>query len=324
MKSMNFAPDTLEGIAFGRFRVLPHRRELLADDEPIKLGGRAFDLLMALIEAPGAVVSKDDLVARVWPGRVVTETNLQTQILALRRAFGADRDLIRTVSGRGYQFTGEIRMIPAGPGQSVVAVAPSAAAMRRQSDKPAAAGFRTDRPRGRGRGGLEPGSRRPARHPDRRRGHRQDAARPRGRAAGCCRNFPMAYGWPNFRRSPIPAWFPRPSPLRSGSSSRRRDFGAARGAGARGAAPVAGAGHLRACDRRRGGDGRGCAAGRIGGSYHRHQPRAASGGGGAALPGAAARRAGRRCARRPSRIWRRQIVRRAGARGRAGPGRRTG
>ena len=56
---------------------------------------------------------------------------------------------------------------------------------------------------------------------------------------------------------------------------------------------AAGAGHLRACDRRRGGDGRGGAAGRFGGAYHRHQPRAAAGGGGADLPGAAARRARR-------------------------------
>ena len=73
---------------------------------------------MALIETPGAVVSKDDLLARVWPNRVVAENNLQTQILALRQAFRAERNLIRTVAGRGYQFTGEIRMFPRG-GKSV-------------------------------------------------------------------------------------------------------------------------------------------------------------------------------------------------------------
>jgi predicted ATPase/DNA-binding winged helix-turn-helix (wHTH) protein len=102
--------DTLESMTFGRFRVLPRRRELLADEKPLKLGGRAFDLLMVLIETPGAVVSKDHLLARVWPGRVVTETNLQTQILTLRQAFGAERKLIRTVAGRGYQFTGNIQI----------------------------------------------------------------------------------------------------------------------------------------------------------------------------------------------------------------------
>ena len=111
---MSLVLNTSESIAFGRFRISPRRRVLLADDEPIKLGGRAFDLLMVLIETPGAVVSKDDLLARVWPGRVVTETNLQTQILALRHAFGAERDLIRTVPGRGYTFVAEVERTPAG------------------------------------------------------------------------------------------------------------------------------------------------------------------------------------------------------------------
>ena len=105
MRPVSKAPET---IAFGRFDVLPHRRELLADGRPVKLGGRAFDVLMALIEARGAVVSKNALMARVWPDRIVEENNLQWQISALRAVFGPDRDLIRTVSGRGYQFTAEI------------------------------------------------------------------------------------------------------------------------------------------------------------------------------------------------------------------------
>jgi predicted ATPase/DNA-binding winged helix-turn-helix (wHTH) protein len=105
---MDTASETLAGIAFGRFLLLPHRRELLADGRPVKLGGRAFDVLMALIEAHGAVVSKNALMARVWSDRIVEENNLQWQISALRAAFGADRNLIRTVSGRGYQFTAEI------------------------------------------------------------------------------------------------------------------------------------------------------------------------------------------------------------------------
>ena len=81
----------------------------LSDGVPIELGGRAFDVLMALIEAGGAVLSKDELMSRVWPGRVVEENNLQVQIAALRKALAGDRDLVRTVAGRGYQFTGEIR-----------------------------------------------------------------------------------------------------------------------------------------------------------------------------------------------------------------------
>src|SRR5262244_153940 len=101
--------DRSAGIGFGRYAVEPLRRELLVDGRPIKLGGRAFDLLMALIEASGAVVGKDVLLDKVWPGRIVEENRLQNQVSALRKAFGADRDLIRTVAGRGYQFTGNIR-----------------------------------------------------------------------------------------------------------------------------------------------------------------------------------------------------------------------
>ncbi|HEY4042817.1 MAG TPA: winged helix-turn-helix domain-containing protein, partial [Rhodopila sp.] len=66
---------------------------------------------MALIEAPGTVVSKEALMARVWPKRIVEENHLQVQISALRAVFGAERGLIRTVSGRGYQFTGEIHIL---------------------------------------------------------------------------------------------------------------------------------------------------------------------------------------------------------------------
>src|ERR1700720_4735421 len=106
------APAAIE---FGRFRVLPHRRELLADGRRLELGGRAFDVLMALIEASGAVVSKDALMKRVWPDRIVEENSLQSQISALRRTFAAERDLIRTIAGRGYQFTGVTRTVSAWP-----------------------------------------------------------------------------------------------------------------------------------------------------------------------------------------------------------------
>ncbi len=110
---MNPATDVTVSLEFGRFRVLPHRREMLANGRPIRLGGRAFDTLMALIEARGAVLGKDALIAHVWPGQVVEDNTLQAQISALRAAFGSDRDLIRTVAGRGYQFTGKIRVLPA-------------------------------------------------------------------------------------------------------------------------------------------------------------------------------------------------------------------
>jgi predicted ATPase/DNA-binding winged helix-turn-helix (wHTH) protein len=101
--------DTDELIEFGRFKLLPHRRELLADGRLLALKDRAFDVLMVLIEAQGAVVSKDALLESVWTGRVVEENSLHVQIAALRKSLGHDQDLIRTVARRGYQFTGTIR-----------------------------------------------------------------------------------------------------------------------------------------------------------------------------------------------------------------------
>src|SRR6516162_3697543 len=123
---MDTASEAPAGIAFGRFLLLPHRRELLADGRPIKLGGRAFEVLMALIEARGAVVSKNALMARVWPDRVVEENNLQSHISALRAALGPEREVIRTVSGRGYKFVGEIRALSEG-GDDRASLGPKAA-----------------------------------------------------------------------------------------------------------------------------------------------------------------------------------------------------
>src|SRR6202049_4371429 len=112
---MDPVSETPMALEFGRFRVLPPRREVFVEGRPMELGGRAFDVLMALIEASGAVVSKNKLMERVWPDRIVEEHNLQAQISALRRAFAADRDLIRTIAGRGYQFTGVVRTVAARP-----------------------------------------------------------------------------------------------------------------------------------------------------------------------------------------------------------------
>src|SRR5271167_822995 len=139
---MDTASEASADIAFGRFLLLPHRRELLADSRPVRLGGRAFDVLMALIEARGAVVSKNALMARVWPDRIVEENNLQWQISALRAAFGADRNLIRTVSGRGYQFTAEIEAVHGSPeadaGTAIAAAQPDLREPRRDGAIPGA------------------------------------------------------------------------------------------------------------------------------------------------------------------------------------------
>jgi DNA-binding winged helix-turn-helix (wHTH) protein len=89
--------ERLAGIAFRRFPVLPDRRDVLADGRPVKLGGRPFDVLMALFEACGTVANKEALMVRVWPGR--NGTSRAAQFAALRAAFGVERVLIRTVPG---------------------------------------------------------------------------------------------------------------------------------------------------------------------------------------------------------------------------------
>ncbi len=125
--------ESAASVAFGRYRLLAHRRELLCDGEPIKLGDRALDVLMVLIEAPGTLIGKDVLMARVWPNRVVEEGNLQAQITALRKALGSDREVVRTVAGRGYLFTEEIHAITAIHDQPAHTELP---ARRRDNDLP--------------------------------------------------------------------------------------------------------------------------------------------------------------------------------------------
>ena len=103
-------------LEFGRFRVLLRQRQLLADQVPIELGTRAFDLLLVLLEADGSLVTKDELISWVWPGIVVSEENLKVQVSALRKALGEDRDIIRTEFGRGYRFTGVVHATAAASG----------------------------------------------------------------------------------------------------------------------------------------------------------------------------------------------------------------
>ena len=72
------------------------------DGQPAVLGARGFDLLLCLIEHRERVVGKDELLALVWPDLVVEENNLNVQVSALRKLFGANA--ITTVAGRGYRF----------------------------------------------------------------------------------------------------------------------------------------------------------------------------------------------------------------------------
>ncbi|WP_426955595.1 ATP-binding protein [Muricoccus radiodurans] len=108
------------GYAFGRYAVLPARRALLVDGREAAIGGRAFDLLLALIERREAVVTKDALLELVWPGRVVEEGNLTVHVAALRKLLGAG--VIATVSGKGYRFVAPLD--PDGPQPAVPAPPP--------------------------------------------------------------------------------------------------------------------------------------------------------------------------------------------------------
>jgi TolB-like protein len=94
-------------ISFGRFRLDLARRELRRDETPVRLGSRALDILCVLASAEGRVVTKDELMARVWAGVVVEEHNIHVHISALRKAFEEDGDgesWIVTVPGRGYRL----------------------------------------------------------------------------------------------------------------------------------------------------------------------------------------------------------------------------
>ncbi|WP_188973685.1 ATP-binding protein [Neoroseomonas lacus] len=94
-----------KGFAFGPFCLFPAERLLEREGKPISLGSRAFDLLTAMVERPGEVVSKADLFTRAWPGMTVEESGLRFHISALRKALEEGKDgarYIANVPGRGY------------------------------------------------------------------------------------------------------------------------------------------------------------------------------------------------------------------------------
>src|SRR4051812_3294980 len=102
-----------QAIAFGPFRLLPAQRLLLEGDNPVRLGSRAFDILATLLERPGEVIGKDELVSRAWPKTFVEDSNLKIQVSALRRTLGdgqGGRRYIATIPGRGYNFVAPVRV----------------------------------------------------------------------------------------------------------------------------------------------------------------------------------------------------------------------
>lgn len=89
-------------LIFGRFLLHPTSRTLLRAHQPVKLGSRTFDLFHLLLMSRGKLVSKDRIFAHVWPDTRVDESNLRVQVALLRKILGAERDLLKTIPGRGY------------------------------------------------------------------------------------------------------------------------------------------------------------------------------------------------------------------------------
>jgi DNA-binding winged helix-turn-helix (wHTH) protein len=98
-------------VLFGPFRLLLRQFLLLEGDKPVPLGSRALEILIALLERPGELISKQELMARVWPNVYVGPENLTVHISALRRTLRDGRDgnrFIINIPGRGYKFVGSV------------------------------------------------------------------------------------------------------------------------------------------------------------------------------------------------------------------------
>ncbi|CAI8809858.1 Transcriptional regulator [Pseudomonas sp. IT-P12] len=96
-----------QAIHFGPYRIYPDQRLVMEADQPVRLGRRAMDILLILLEHAGNVVSKQTLIAGVWPNSVVEDINLRVHMAALRKALGdgqAGQRYIVTVAQRGYSF----------------------------------------------------------------------------------------------------------------------------------------------------------------------------------------------------------------------------
>jgi TolB-like protein len=108
-----------EGFRLDRRSGVLFRRDQQGVFAPIAIGRRALDLLGVLVERPGDLISRDEIIEAVWPGTTVEDSNLNVQVAALRRILDdgrAESSCIQTVSGRGYRFVGPVtRVEPAAP-----------------------------------------------------------------------------------------------------------------------------------------------------------------------------------------------------------------
>jgi DNA-binding winged helix-turn-helix (wHTH) protein len=93
---------------------------------PVPIGGRAFEIIEVLVQAAGELVTKNDLMKRVWPGAIVEENTLWVHVSAVRKALGPDRGMLKTVAGRGYRLIGTWRSsrAPSQTGEVALAILP--------------------------------------------------------------------------------------------------------------------------------------------------------------------------------------------------------
>ena len=101
-------------VSFGPFRLLPTQFLLLEGDKRVPIGSRALEILIVLLQRPGELVSKQELMARVWPNVFVEPANLTVHISALRRTLRDGREgnrFIINIPGRGYRFVDSVAMV---------------------------------------------------------------------------------------------------------------------------------------------------------------------------------------------------------------------
>ena len=113
---MALVSEPIGGLAFGRFCLDPQDERLHGPDGPIKLGNKAFQVLLRLLERGGRLVTKDELMASVWDGTIVSEFSLTSAVKELRRALRDDArtpSFIESVYGRGYRFLAPVERVEA-------------------------------------------------------------------------------------------------------------------------------------------------------------------------------------------------------------------
>ena len=105
-------------IEFGPFSIDERERMLRRHGQPVPLTPKAVDVLLALVERPGRLITKDELVQRVWPDTFVEESNLAYNIFTLRKALGDTADnpeYVETIPKRGYRFKAPVRRLNGRP-----------------------------------------------------------------------------------------------------------------------------------------------------------------------------------------------------------------